>query len=377
MMGKTKANNKKSINPFLRISPTATEDETPENSLGRLTSANDQLSKIEEYLNSVIDSLHDNPSFLTRVANRWGELPGWAKIVGGIVFFGIFFTLGILAHLVVIIAITAVTATGFTISSVMLDDHYKASKRSKDTLKSGMLSLGNLLKSTIMALDKICEQLVVEVDKFKQENNRLAEYVSLINEDLRTLHSEMDALSGTKEALTALELKFEKTSMDYEAFNRLLKERIDELERIKIKMASQMKEQEGMVSLLQGTLETFSAKLFGDEADKSQFLQKMRDFIQDGSASFATIADRICQAETELLRTQHALEESNKRYDQLIEKHTALLERYDKSLSDSLMKDRSTNIQGFHPFFSRADIKKLIEPELKILETMVGVNPTS
>lgn len=375
MMGKKKPSTVKKINPFFKIFPSFNDDKTQEkNSIGQLASAHDQLFKIEEYLNSAVDALHDNPSFLTRMANRWGGFPGWAKIVGGILFFGILFTVGILAHLAVIIGITAVTASGFTVCSVMLDDHYKTNKQSKDTLKSGMLSLGSLLKSTIMALDKICEQLATEIEQFKQENHRLAESLKLLDEELRSLHIEIDTLSGANEALQALQLKFEKTSTTYEACRQLLQTRVDELEQIKIKMATQIKEQERMVGVLQGTLETFSVNLVKNEADQSIFIQKMKDFIQGGSVSFAMIAERVSQAETELLKTQEALRESNLRYEQLIEKHTDLLERFDKSLSESLAKDRVTMGAMRFPFLSKIEKKKCDGLELVYPDGLTGAN---
>lgn len=374
MMGKTRAKTKKSINPFSTIKPTQNDDETSQNNIGRIVSANDQLSKIEENLNSVVDSLHDNPSLLTRMANRWGALPGWAKIVGGILFFGIFFTVGILAHLAVVIGISAVTATGFTVGSVVLDDHYKSSKQSKDMLKSGMLSLGNLLKSTILVLDKICEQLATEIDKFKQENTRLSEGIDVLNEDLRTLRAEIDDLSLTKEALATLQIKFEETANDFERLHQLLNARIEELERIKSKMSSQIEEQQGMVTLLQGTLDTFSTKIFGEDTERNQFILKMKAFIQDGSASFSTIAERICKAEKELSKTQHALDESNRRYEKLIEKHTGLVDRFEQLITVSPTKDTLTPISPvFFPPFSRKDF---FDQEITTRTTNHVVSPT-
>jgi hypothetical protein len=127
-------------------------------------------------------------------------------------------------------------------------------------------------------------------------------------------------------------------------------------------MTTQLGEQQGMVDLLQGTLDTFSAKIFGEKIDRDLFLEKMKSFIQAGSASFSIIAERSCNAEKELSKAQHALKESNDRYETLIEKHTLLLERFEKLLparllEESLTSTSGTNISGMM-FFSTESVKQ-------------------
>ena len=43
------------------------------------------INKIKEDLDNILDSMNQNPSYITRVAEFWGKLPLWQKIISGLI----------------------------------------------------------------------------------------------------------------------------------------------------------------------------------------------------------------------------------------------------------------------------------------------------
>ena len=73
--------------------PLLSSSTTSQDSLVQMTANQQPLSEMKQYLNSIMDTLQNNLSFLSRASNFWGKLPIWLKIIGGIVFFGTLITI--------------------------------------------------------------------------------------------------------------------------------------------------------------------------------------------------------------------------------------------------------------------------------------------
>lgn len=81
---------------------------TPEiesGSLAQIVDTQKQLSQVKESLESIVDSIAENPSLITRAASAWGELPMWQKVTGGLVLTAPTLAVGLFAHIGVLLVI--------------------------------------------------------------------------------------------------------------------------------------------------------------------------------------------------------------------------------------------------------------------------------
>ena len=299
-------------------------------SLAQILSTKEHLSEIQKYLYGVVNAIHDNPSFLNRASTAWGNRPTWQKIVGGTLVFGTLFTIGILAHLLVLILTGVALATEFVIGSYLLEEHHRTNKHSKEALKSGMLGLAKVLELTITALDEIREQLATEIDKFKQENSKFSSNLSKLDKEIGLLNEELKQLDTTKEALNRTKDKLAGLTHDHELLNNDMGKKVAELAGVKSAMGLEIKRLTDVSAVLKGTVETLLPSLISDEAQRAVFQTKMEAFLRDSSTSFNAVADRICQAEQDLSVCRAALEQSNKCYKQLLGRHEAQVDKLEK-----------------------------------------------
>ena len=161
-------------------------------SLNRINSAKNDLIKVKETLGTIIDTMANNPSLISRAAKAWGELPLWQKILGGVVVSGPVLAAGLFAHVGVLMVIGGVNGLAYTASGIILDDHHVHTVDIAKKLKEGIFSLADLLQITINALEKIVESLQVEVEKFIVENAKLANNVTELKSEVTSLTAQVE-----------------------------------------------------------------------------------------------------------------------------------------------------------------------------------------
>ena len=359
-MGKKKPNGRSKagygVKQLLQIplpNPQVSED-----SFAQMTTTQSQLSEVKKHLNAMIDAMHDRPSLLTRASIFWGELPTWLKIVSGIVFFGSIITIGVFAHIIAMVVVGSITAVGFIASSLLLDDHYDTTLRSIDHLKEGVFGLANVLELTINALDNIRLQLTIEIEYFTQENKRFAELNCNLHREIDVLSGHLEQLSMTNEALADTQRKLAEVTKAYENINTLFATNVAELADVKNSMGLEIEKQSKISVVLHGAVDALVKTVIVDENNRGEFQAKLDKFLSDSTTSFDQIAERICQAEKDLVVVKADLERSNRRYEKLLDRQGVQVDKLEKMTAaaihqpqepEKLRRDRLKNLMMFPP----------------------------
>lgn len=301
------------------------------------------LDQIKTSLGAIIDTMQENESFFSRAANFWGKLPLWQKIIGGVVMSVPTLAAGIAAHLSALLVISGVTVLGYTASSIVLDDHHSNIQNFADRLKEGIFKLADILQITINALDRVRENLAKEIEKFRQQNLAFQKNITNLHTEVEMLTDQVDLLSDTEKLLRASKDELERTTANlkstlknnekllktYEqeltqirkeyAQNQLqLSEKVHELNEVRHTLNQEVKKAKVLIDTLQGTVSSLVNSHLEDETHRQAFQNRLKNFLCDEQASFASIADRICKAEEELVLVKEELKQSNERYSLLL-----------------------------------------------------------
>ncbi|CEK11463.1 LegC2/C7 family Dot/Icm T4SS effector [Legionella hackeliae] len=328
---------------------------TPQDELAKIALTQQQLGQIKQSLGTIIDTMQQNDSLISRAANFWGNLPLWQKIVGGIVLTVPTLAAGVAAHIGILLAISGVTVVAYTASGIVLDDHHSCNKNIADRLKEGIFCLADVLEITIAALDKIRENLAKEIDRFRSENDRLTKSIDTFNAQMDCLTNQVEVLTATAELLKKQKEDLEQTTetlqktvqdndnllranhdeltqlkKDYEKNKIHLSEKVGELAQVRSSLGLEVQKAKKIAAALQGTVQTLSETVIADGDQRLVFQQRLDKFLSDEKMSFASIADRICKAERELAEVKEELKHSNERYEQLLQRQELQVERLEK-----------------------------------------------
>ncbi|BCA94836.1 membrane protein [Legionella antarctica] len=314
-----------------------------------------ELDQIKENLNRMIEAMAHNPSFLSRAAAYWGELPLWQKIVAGIVLVVPTFVISLVAHIAVIFTFSLFTLFTYTASSILLDNHHHLNIDRTEHLKAGINSLADTLGLIILSLDKIREQLAVEIEHFQKENEKLdlnidelkaqiqelSEQSMLFEEterglretngDLVTLTESLkDSVKEHTRLLENCKEQLRQMQQNYEKAQFNLTEKVAELNQVKLGMSEEIERVKGIAGTLQGTVQTLSTTLLLDETQQQAFKEKLESFINNKETSFHQIAERICEAERQLAIVKEEYERLNEQYQQLLERGKTQIDRLEQ-----------------------------------------------
>ncbi|MCL9684743.1 LegC2/C7 family Dot/Icm T4SS effector [Legionella maioricensis] len=314
-----------------------------------------ELNRIKENLMRMIDAMAHNPSFLSRAAAYWGELPLWQKIVAGVVLIVPTFVISIVAHVIVIFALSVFTLFTYTASSLLLDNHHQLNIDRTEHLKAGINSLADTLGLVILSLDKIREQLAIEIEHIQKENERLSLNINELNAQVQVLTQQNEQIKETEQALRQTNKDLEKLTeslqgsveehkellemskeqlkqvqLNFEKAQSDLSQKIVELNEIKLGMSQEIKRLNGLTDTLKGTVQTFLDALDLNETQQEKFREKLESFLTNKETSFHQIAERICEAERQLTIVKEQYERLNKQYQQLLNRGEAQVDRLEK-----------------------------------------------
>ncbi|PWY54506.1 hypothetical protein DGG96_16605 [Legionella qingyii] len=334
----------------LLLNPNSPEPDL--DSLQSIALTQEHLAQVKKSLGAIVDSLQDNPSLISRAAAFWGELPLWQRIIGGVAVSGPTLIIGAAAHIGFLVTISGVSALAYTTSGIVLDDHHYHTKNIAQKLKEGIFGVAEILELTIGALDSIRKKLAVEIDKFKEENERLAKNISRLNEEVETLSAQVEVyieteklLRKTKDGLektaATLKLDVEKQNKQFEATQKellkardehsrslvLLSEKTSELSEVRISMGAEVEKAKKIASTLEGTVRILSSATITDGNQRQAFQEKLNSFLENKAASFDQVAERIGKAESELLEVKSELKASTERFNKLLELQEKQLQR--------------------------------------------------
>ncbi|HHY0630073.1 TPA: LegC2/C7 family Dot/Icm T4SS effector [Legionella pneumophila] len=290
-------------------------------------------------------SMSNNPSWLSRAASFWNEIPLWQKITAGAVLTIPLLMIGIMANLAALITLSIVTGIIYAVSHILLENHQNQNTNNTKHLNAGISSLVDLLDTVISTLDILREQLALEIDAFQKENARLTQNVDQFCEQINTLKSEISKLTDTEKALRATQIELELTTktlkgsieeqsqvlentqkeleqvvLAYKDNQNQLSDKIKELDEVKVKMSKEVDQAQTLALVLRSTVEALSKTVIADEEQRTSFQLRLNEFLTNKEKSFDQVAERICEAERKLSVVTKQLEESNQRYRKLLDR---------------------------------------------------------
>lgn len=324
-------------------------------SLDKIITTQNQLSKVKDSLGSIVDTIADNPSLFTRAATAWGELPLWQKIAGGILLSGPTVAVGLFAHVGMLLVVGGVTAITYTAGGIVLDDHHSCNVNIAERLKEGIFSLADVLQITIDALDKIRQALANEIEKFKMENFRLQENINNLGDQVESLSTQVLLYIDTEKLLRKTKDELEITSKtlqnsvdeqstllkenskeleqikkDYARSQEQLSDKVAELHGVREKMTAELEKAKKVGSTLQGALQTLTGTVLEDKQHRESYEQRLKTFLTEENASFDQVAERISKTEEELAAVKDELRRTNDEYRELLARQEAQVLRLEK-----------------------------------------------
>ncbi|KTD11031.1 inclusion membrane protein A [Legionella gratiana] len=334
------------------------------NSLQSIALTQEHLTQVKKSLGAIVDSLQENPSLISRAAKFWGEIPLWQRILGGVAISGPTFLIGAAAHIGFLVTISGVSALAYTTSGIILDDHHYHSKSIAQKLKEGIFGVAEVLELTIGALDSIRKKLAIEVERFKEENNKLANNITQLNEEVETLSMQVETYVKTEELLRkqktdleniaiGLRKDIEKQGQLFEANQQelakvkewheksvlQLSQKASELSEVRKSMSTEIEKAKKIASTLEKTVKFLSNTGINDSSQREEFQKKLDKFLSEKNTSFDEITERMSNAEKELSEVKSELKASNERYKLLLdlqEKLICRLELLDQSVDSSM-----------------------------------------
>lgn len=311
-----------------------------------------KIASIKQGLGEMIEAMMHESSVFSRAATYWGKLSIWLKILLGIVVAVPAMVLGIVAHWVILIVASAIVTAVFGFIVFLLTNHYQHLVNRTENLTKGVNGLVDVLDTVITELDLLAKELRISIDLMTQENTKLKEQVTLFAANLEKLTEQMSKLQQTerelsltnaslKNATSVLETtlaeqksifdkikaELDQVKAEYSVNQLLLSTKTSELDKIKTDMELQVKKSSGIIEALNATIVTLSNEVSMSEAERVQFKEKLSTFLHDKEASFDKIADRICEAERQLVVVKEQLQQANAKYEGLLARQEGVVER--------------------------------------------------
>ncbi|MGL6037116.1 MAG: LegC2/C7 family Dot/Icm T4SS effector [Legionella sp.] len=321
--------------------PTYSEIKDDAERLKALLADKEELVKVKESFCAVIDSMHDNPSLITRCAEYWGKLPMWQKVGGGVALTIPTLIIGLAAHIGILLAFSGFTVIAYSAGGIVLGDHYSSNKNMADKLKKGILGLADILVALINQLHSICDSLHVENDRFHRENELLAETRSSLQDTVATLTTQAENYILISDFLKKEQLKLEKTNItlahtatELEAVKSelaknqsLLAAKIGELERVRVEMGLDLDKAKQTASILNSTVTALAQTSIASDEQRQELQEKIQLIMDGKMEQFGEVAERLSATEEQLAIAKNELEQKNNYYAGLLERYEKLIER--------------------------------------------------
>ncbi|HHX8417276.1 TPA: LegC2/C7 family Dot/Icm T4SS effector [Legionella pneumophila] len=354
----------------------------------KIVTTQNKIQKIKVDLNQLIQSMNNNPSWLSRAASFWNEIPLWQKITAGAVLTIPLLMIGLMANLAALITLSIVIGIIYAVSHILLENHQNQNTNNTENLNAGISSLVDLLDTVISILDLLREQLALEIDAFQKENARLTQNVDQFCEQINTLKSEISKLTDTEKVLRATQIELELTTktlkdsieeqsqvldetqkklkqvaQEYQDNQNKLADKITELDAVKEQMSKEVDQAQTLALVLRSTVEALSKTVIADEEQRTSFQLRLNEFLNNKEKSFDQVAERISDAERKLSVVTKQLEESNQRYRKLLdrqEQQIIRLEQIDVDQPEEMQESFDgvkPSVKGFYaikkepPFF--------------------------
>ncbi len=316
-------------------------------SLSEIIKTRDNISKVKENLNVIIDCIADNPSIVTRLSSVWGNMPTWQKVAPLVITVPPLLMPGI-GSLLAFGGATVVYST----SAIILEDHHSCNENIKQRLREGISSIADILEITIVALDTIRARLIDEVDKFTKENEKLAKQVISLQTNLSDLHMHIEAIQDIesdlresqdklkkeivelsknskeeKELLRKKQEELDTTSIVYKKTQEELSKKIEELRRLREELATEITKTKNISEVLEKAVGTLSTQLIEEQKQKQEFERKLNSLIQGKEDAANRLIDNMSNTHQALKSAKEDLELNNKRHKELLAQQEELIKK--------------------------------------------------
>lgn len=323
--------------------------------LSEIIKTRDNITKVKASLNTIIDSIADNPSLVTRASNAWGEWATWQKVGTGLALTVPALLSGAAAGIGSLLILGGATGVVYTTTGIILEDHHSCNENIKQRLKEGISSIADILELTIAALDNIRLRLAEEIGKFKEENLKLAQQVSALQNQVATLGIEIDILHEVESYLRiskdklqndAIELKKttdEQSKLwkenqavllavtnDYKITQQRLDAKIEELRKVREEMSIEITKTQKVSIVLQKAVSTLSGQVLEEQTQKQQFQKKLESLITAKEEGANKLLERMATTHRELEGAKDDLRANNARNSELLAKQEGLVKRLEQ-----------------------------------------------
>jgi cell division septum initiation protein DivIVA len=314
-------------------SPPALVPTTLDDQIKMFMTTKERVEHIKRQITKATNDLEAPPSIIGRLARFWGSRPLWQKAVGSVLVVGSFIAAGIFFSIPALIIAGATFAAVIILGGLLLEDEYRANKKIKEKVQKSMSGLADVLGSIILSLDNVSTLMATEVDKFQKENKKLSEKIGELEDTIEKFKEQVTALSKVEKTISTSSDKMTKTAEEYEAQLAALTLKIEELEGIRQSLAERNKQLSAVGNVLQQTVSTFTDAALADASAKEAFQARLQAFVDNTEVSFDRIAERICEAERELVAVTAALNHSNERYEELLDKHDVQITLFEELIA--------------------------------------------
>ncbi|RUR07593.1 LegC2/C7 family Dot/Icm T4SS effector [Legionella sp. km772] len=323
--------------------------------LAEIIKTRDNIAKVKESLNKIIDSIADNPSLVTRASNAWGEWATWQKVGTGLALTVPALLSGAAAGIGSLLILGGATGVVYTTTGIILEDHHACNENIKQRLKEGISSIADILELTIVALDNIRLRLAEEIGKFKEENFKLARLVSNLQDQVTTLSIHIEILEETETFLRGTKDKLQKdieelkksteqqdvllkkkqaelvqVTSDYQKTQAQLDKRIEELRVVREEMSIEITKTQKVSVVLQKAVHTLSGQVLEEQTQKQLFQRKLESLMTDKEADASKLLERMSTTHRELEGAKEDLRANNARNSELLAKQGELVKRLEK-----------------------------------------------
>ena len=355
-------------------------------SLSRIIATRKQIVDVKKSLCGIVDSIAENPSLFTRASSVWGQWPIWQKIGSGIVLTVPAILVGVAANISSLLVIGGTTGVIYSAAGMVLEDHHACNVSIKQRLKDGILCIADVLELTIVALDAIRVRLTEEVEKFKIENDKLANHIVDLGAQVQTLTNQVEIFVETERLLRVSKEKLEASTAllqnsvseqnellakskeelaavtrDYQHNQRNLEAQVAELQKARLIMDREVEKAQKVAAGLKKTVDTLSGAVIEDQEQRKGFQSKLENFLSGREVSFSKVAESMVDTERDLQTAKTDLSTSNLRYQQLLaqqEKLILRLEALDVSIAASKSIDKEHGSVLSHSLFHSSSQRK-------------------
>lgn len=304
-----------------------------------------QLKKIKQNLNAMIDSLAENPSILSRASKLWGTIPWWQKLLAGLVLTIPLLLVGIFAQLAVLTAISICVMVTYTISSLALDNHQAHNTNNTARLKSCIGNMADLLGASIQLLQGLQQLIAKQIDAFHTENNKLTQKIIELTPQVEDLTQKVEGLQQVKQTLgktiedleqtlqvfktsgqEQIELfeqtkhELEQVKSSYEDNEKKLSTSINELTDHNANMQVQLNLARSIAMTLNDAVATFSAMILADEQQRSAFSERLANTLNNKEQCFIKVLNQFNHSERNLKTITNQLVDLNNEYDAVLDR---------------------------------------------------------